>query len=234
MQKITHASNWRKNPTKSSVFVSCFVNHTFSILNQNPKIKKVLDVACGNGLGVTLPLLRRKLDVYSFDYLSVALNAVKINAKKENLKPKLKKANMFKKFPYNDNSFDSTFCFQAMYHARLEQIMFTLSEIKRVTKKNGYFFGTFLTLNQVKKINNRYYIDVKLENDKIIKNYHLQDKSQPHLFYYLSKDFEYMVPHYYFAKDELKIILSQFFRDVKIKLVKKCDLSYFYLAYGKI
>jgi ubiquinone/menaquinone biosynthesis C-methylase UbiE len=234
MANITHARHWEKNASKKGVFVSDFFHHALPVLKRHDNIKKVLDVACGNGLGVSLPLLRNGYNVHSFDHTKAAINAAIKNATKEGFTINTKKASMYKEFPYKDNTFDSTFCFQAIYHGRLENIMFTLSEIKRVTKKQGYFFGTFLTYDAIKKEKDKFYIDVTLPDGKMIKNYHKQDKSEPHLFYYLSKDFEYMQPHYYFTKQELKVILSQFFEDVKIKLVKRNDSAIFYFIYGKV
>ena len=219
-ENLTHARAWKKNPSKKGYFVSEFVHHTFPILDKNKKIKKVLDVACGNGVGVTLPLLRRGLDVCCFDHTLSAINAVKKNAKKESFKVHTKKADMFKKFPYKSKSFDATFFFQAIYHGKLDQIIFSLSEVKRVTKKNGYFFGTFMRYDMIHfdKKKKKYYINVQLPNKKI-RNWHKQDKRDPNLFYYLSKDFEYMQPHYYFKKEELKSVLSRYFSDIKIKKV---------------
>jgi SAM-dependent methyltransferase len=221
MKNVTHASIWKKNPTQKGVFVSNFVQHSFPTLDKNKNIKKVLDVACGNGLGVSLPLLRRNLEVHSFDHTLTAINATKLNAIREEFKINTKKADMYKIFPYKNEEFDSTFCFQAIYHNKLEKIMFTLSEIKRVTKKGGFFFATIQSYEMIKKEGKKFYMDVKLPSGKMIKNYHKQDSSEPHLFYYLSKDFEYMVPHYYFTKEELKVILEQYFSNVKIKRVQK-------------
>jgi len=224
----THDSMWKKKPSEKSVYVSEFVRHSFPVLNRNKRIRKVLDVACGNGLGVAIPLLERGLDVHCFDHHESAIKAVKKNAKGKGYKIQAKKANMFKRYPYKDNTFDATFCFQALYHGKLEQIMAGFAEIKRVTRKGGYFFGTMLRHEIVKfdAKKKTHYINITLPNGKLIKSYHRQDKSQPHLFYFLSKRFEYNVPHYYFEKNELKVILLQFFREVKIKRVyKKKDVS---------
>ena len=112
--------------------------------------------------------------------------------------------------------------------------MFSLSEIKRVTKKGGYFFGTFLPYEIIKKEKEKFYINVTLANGKKLRAYHKQDKSEPHLFYFLSKDFEYMQPHYYFKKDELKVVLEQFFKNVRIKFLKQKNGATFWFVYGVV
>jgi SAM-dependent methyltransferase len=234
MKKITHQKMWSKYPNKPNVFVSEFIHHSYPYLNKRKDIKKVLDVACGNGLGVTLPLLRKGYNVTCFDHLNEAVEAVKMNAKDEEFKIDARKNNMYNKFPYKPDSFDAVFCFQAIYHGKLEQIMITLSEIKKTLKKEGLFFGTFLCHEAIKydEEQKKFYIDVNLPNNKMIKNYHKQDENQPHLFYYLSKDFEYKKPHYYTSKDELKILLKQYFSEVKIKKVsrKKDKNAMFYFV----
>ena len=129
---------------------------------------------------------------------------------------------MYKKFPYEDEEFDSTFCFQALYHGKLEQIMSALSEIKRVTKKGGLVFLTILKLNDdliFDEKEKKYFFKAYTKNKPMVKIYVKSDKEQPHLHYYLSKDFKYMQPHYFFTEDELKSVLSKFFTDVKLKVV---------------
>lgn len=229
---MTHSKAWKLRPSTEEIFVSKYVHHTFPILKMNPKICKVLDVACGNGMGVTLPLLRRGYEVASFDHTDSGVKAVKQNTKAEGLKVKVKKADMYRRFLYNDNSFDATFCFQAIYHGRLEQIMAALSEISRVTKKAGWFFATFLSYDEVgfDKSKRKHYIKVKPKDREVLRSYLRQDKAEPHLFYFLSKDWEYNVPHYFMAKDELKVILSMYFEEVRIKAVSDNKYSLFWLV----
>lgn len=234
--KRTHDTMWKNNPSQKSVFVSNLVEHSFPALDKDMSVKKVLDVACGNGLGVSLPLLRRGLKVHSFDHLNSALKSVRENAEAEGFLVRTKRASMYKTFPYEAGEFDATFCFAAIYHGRLEQIMYALSEIKRVTRRGGYFFGNFLAITEIKydaKKKMHYEIIRPVKNcgekpvtgkpaaGKPFKAYRIIDKSEPHLFYFASKDFEYMVPHYYFSEEELNVILKQYFSQVKITCLKK-------------
>ncbi len=233
--QVTHARHWKKFPSSVGTFVSKDVQHAYPILDKRKDIRKVLDVACGNGMGVTMPLLRRGLRVTCTDHLQAALSAVQLNAAREGYSVHTKKADMYGKLPFARSSFDATFCFQAIYHGRIEQIMHTFSEIARVTKKNGYFFATLLPFEAIRMDGKRPYIPVLLENGKTIKSYHKVDETEPHLHYYLTKDFEYMEPHYYFSKDELRAVLSQYFSDVTIKkAVRPRDKFFFWFVACKV
>ncbi|MBN1377036.1 hypothetical protein JW949_01740 [Candidatus Woesearchaeota archaeon] len=83
------------------------------------------------------------------------------------------------------------------------------------------FFDHALKLIESDKKKKQFYEKVQLPDEKVISCPRKKDKSQPHLYYYLTKDFEYMVPHYFFDRKELETVLSQFFRDIKINTVVK-------------
>jgi len=232
----THKNIWAKFPKEKKRFVSEYAGYVIPVLKR-AGAKKVLDIACGNGFGVSLPLLRAGFNVEAFDHLSEAVNACTQNAKDEGFKIKVKKANMYKKFPYKSNYFDGATCIQAIYHGKFSNITNVFSEAKRVLKTGGYFFATFGRFEDVifDKKEKYPYFKVQLPDKKIIKSFLRPDKKEEHLFYYLSKDWEYNVPHYFFSKKELKETLSKYFRDVKIKEVcmKKDKYGKFWLAYGK-
>lgn len=109
MKNITHDKAWKSNPTGKGIMVSEFIHLAYPVIDKY-RIKKVLDAACGNGLGVTIPLLRKGIEVECFDHLQSAIDSVKQNAKDEGFKIKAKKANLYKRWPYSDSRFDSTTC----------------------------------------------------------------------------------------------------------------------------
>lgn len=229
---------WKKKPKERTIFVSNYISNVLPFLKKQKDIKKVLDVACGNGLGVSLPLLRAGYNVYAFDKYSSGVNATRKNANNEGFKINVKKANMYKKFPYRDNSFDASFCFQAIYHGRIEKIIFALSEMKRVTKKGGFVFVTFLPYEDLfyDKKAKKYFIYFRSPKTKRIgKSYMRQDKHHPHLFYFLG-GWEPNVPHYFASKEEVKIFMDTFFKDIKITKVKKNpkDKWFSWLAWGRV
>ena len=217
--RITHAEVWKRKPYEKTSFNSDEVYLAFPYLKRT---KKVLDIACGNGLGVSLPLLRKGCNVYCFDKWKAALTAVRKNAEAEGFKIQAKTADMYKKFPYKSCFFDASFCFQAIYHGTLSQIESTLRQIKRVTKKGGYFFGTFLPY-YIRNEKGRYYFNYTMKNGRIGRIYVKPDKKDRFLFYNLAKKCEYMVPHYHFTKENLKTILRKYFKDVTIKKIIRPD-----------
>jgi len=213
--KITHADVWKNKPSEINSFVSKEVHLSFPVLRK-AKVKLVLDIACGNGLGVSLPLMKEGYEVYSFDHWKSAVKSLEKNARKEGFTSKGRTSNMYKKFPYKNSFFDASFCFQAIYHGSLSQIESTLKEIKRVTKKRGYFFGTFIP-HYIKEDKGKSFFNYTMKNGKIGRIYVKVDKKDKFLCYNLAKNCEYMVPHYHFTKENLSKILKKYFREVSIK-----------------
>lgn len=227
--KRTHKNIWAKSPKEKNIFVSEFSHMIIPVLKK-ANAKKVLDVACGNGLGVALPMLRNGFEVYAFDHLGEAVKACKANAKDEGFKIRVKKSDMYRKFPYKTGSFDAVTCIQAIYHGNFSKISNALKESKRVLKKGGYFFATFCRFEDVVfgKKEKYPYFKVQLQGKRLLKSYLRPDKKEKHLFYYMSKDWEYNVPHYYFSKKELKQTLGKYFKSIKIKSVRFKNDKYAY------
>ncbi|MFW6014412.1 MAG: class I SAM-dependent methyltransferase [Candidatus Nanoarchaeia archaeon] len=221
MEKVTFQSLWKNRPKEKNVMVSDYLKQCLPYMKISSN-KRVLDVACGNGLGITVPLSKLGLNVSAFDFTKEGVDACRQNLKDEGLKANIKKADMYRQFPYNRAVFDYVFCFQAIFHGRCEQIMTALSEIKNVLNKNGRFFGTFLSRKELlfDKRRKLYYFWV-YDKNKNFKSWLKQDKIQPHLFYFLSKDWEYMVPHYFHSRGELRALLEQYFSEVKIRTIHK-------------
>lgn len=217
--RITHADVWKNRPSEINSFVSNQIHLSFPHLEKN-NAKKVLDVACGNGLGVSVPLMREGYEVHSLDKWKASINALAKNARNEGFVPHGTVSNMYRKFPYKSSSFDSSFCFQAIYHGSLDEVEFALSEIKRVTKKGGYFFGTFIPY-LIKSDKGKHFFNFTKNNGKIGRIYVQVDEIDPHLTYNLDKNCEYMVPHYYFTKTQLRLVLLKYFRTVSIKEVER-------------
>jgi len=221
--KFTHTNVWKQSPKEKTNFVSNFVHHTYSSLKK-AKVKKILDVACGNGFGVTMPLAKLGYEVHSIDKSQSGVKACTQNLMDEDLPAHVKKADMYKKLPYKSASFDALYCFQAIYHGKIEQIMITLSESARVLKNGGLFYATLIKYEDIhydkKRKNHFFWVNYK---GKTTKSWMKQDSNQPHLFYFLSKNWEYMVPHYFFSNDEIKCIFGQYFNNTRIRSIKYMD-----------
>jgi len=219
--RITHADVWKNRPSEKNSFVSNEVHLSLPFLRMR-KTKNVLDVACGNGLGVSLPLLREGYAVYSFDKWKASINALNKNAQKEGFKTHARVSNMYKEFPYKNAFFDSSFCFQAIYHGNLSQIESAFKEIKRVTKKGGYFFCTIIPY-YIKKDKKRFFFNYTKDNGQIGRIYVRPDTNDPFLCYNLAKNCEYLVPHYYFTKTKLRSTLKKYFKEIYIRKVSRKD-----------
>jgi 2-polyprenyl-3-methyl-5-hydroxy-6-metoxy-1,4-benzoquinol methylase len=229
--KIRHAEVWKNRPKEKDIFVSRIVPRLLPLMRKH-KVRKVLDAACGNGMGCSIPLLQAGFDVKAFDNARSAISAVKQNAKEAGYRLEVENANMYGKWPYDDGAFDAVTCFKAIHHGRLENIMSALSEAKRVLRKGGIFYATMIRHEDMRYDTKRklHYFHAKSHvTGKRIKAYAKQDRTQPHLFYYLSKDWEYMVPHYFASRDELKAMLRMYFREIRVTAYKEKPLSVFWL-----
>jgi SAM-dependent methyltransferase len=98
-------------------------------IDQNKKTYKILDLGCGGGIKD----LSNRGEVWGVDISEKSLN----NARK--VYKKVVKADLSKKFPFLNESFDVVFCSEVYGHIGIEDKNYFLSEIKRILKKKGVF-----------------------------------------------------------------------------------------------
>ena len=119
---------------------------------------KLLDVCCGNGVH-SLVFAQMGYSVAGCDISEKLLE----NATQAALDTGLDrhttfcKADLFQRFPYDDDSFDVVYISGSLYYLDRH---FAISEIKRVLKKGGYFCcietnGDNVMMNAVRKIKNK-------------------------------------------------------------------------------
>src|SRR3989344_701882 len=95
--------------------------------------KKVLEIACGAGFGLSL-IAEKAKEVIACDVDEEILNYAR-KAYRNNKKIKIMKIDANKKLPFSDKRFDVIILFEALYY--LENTEKTLKEIFRVLKKSG-------------------------------------------------------------------------------------------------
>lgn len=99
------------------------------IKGKNRKSLKILDVGCGGGIkDLTL-----RGEVYGIDISESSL----ANARR--IYPHTKAADLSKRYPYPDNSFDVVFCSEVYGHIASKDKTHFMNEVARVLKKGGVF-----------------------------------------------------------------------------------------------
>jgi len=141
-------------------------------------VQRILDLGCGTGRHL-LFLLKRGFEVYGLDGSPNGLEIAKNWLIEENLSSELTCQKIEHKFPYKDGFFDAVISIQVIHHNLMKDIMFTVKEIERILKPEGFIFLTFPLLQgfyvqkqKMKKVETRTYIP--LEG---------QEKGLPHHFF---------------------------------------------------
>ncbi len=141
-------------------------------------VRRILDLGCGTGRHL-LFLLKRGFEVYGLDGSPNGLEIAKNWITEENLSSELVCQKIEDKFPYKDGFFDAVISIQVIHHNLMKEIMFTVKEIERILKPEGFIFLTFPSLQgfyvqkqKMKKVETRTYIP--LEG---------QEKGLPHHFF---------------------------------------------------
>ena len=156
---------------------------------QRQGFNKLFDLGCGIGRHATL-FAKNGFKVSASDLSQDGIKKLNDIIKQKNLDITTKVADMLS-LPYKDGSFDCLIAFHAIYHTDDSGIRKTISEIKRVLKREGEAFITFNSQNSsaYKDQDNKH-----LTKNTIVK----------------SGGHEAGIPHYYATKDDIEKLLVSF------------------------
>lgn len=118
---------------------------TLIAINQIQSLGNVLDVAAGDGRFLNI-LLEKSKSVTAIDLDNDELEKLKINCQKDFInKLKIEKVDITKRFPYQDETYDTVFCTGTLHLFDKTTISFILDEMKRCLKQNGIIILDFAT-----------------------------------------------------------------------------------------
>ncbi|MFX0031850.1 MAG: class I SAM-dependent methyltransferase [Candidatus Hodarchaeota archaeon] len=118
---------------------------------QEKNIRKILDLGCGTGRH-TIYLSKHGFEVYGLDSAPKGLEIAQQWLNEEDLEAKLIQHRIEKRFPFVDEFFDAVISIQVIHHNVMKDILFTVKEIERVLKREGYIFLTFPILKGGTKV----------------------------------------------------------------------------------
>lgn len=157
------------------------------------RVKRILDVGCGTGRHlVYLSKLGFQMD--GIDSSTHALALSKKWLDEESIVANIQEHLMERPFPYSNGIFDALISIQVIHHNLFKDILFTVSEITRVLKPNGFIFITVPIFGP------------KPENPE--EDWHLCQVEDG--TYIPQRGPESGIPHHYFTKDTLCEVFSDF------------------------
>ncbi len=146
---------------------------------------KILDFGCGTGRH-TIYLARLGFDVYGIDWSEKAIEIAKKELSENRLTANLKVWDMIDTpLPFNDSFFDGVIAVRVFHHTFSKKIRLITSEVRRITRKDGYIYVEVPSWRDGEKIQNPDAIEV-----------------EPRTLIW-SKGKEAHVPHHHFLKSEL-------------------------------
>jgi SAM-dependent methyltransferase len=127
-------------------------------------VRRILDLGCGTGRHI-LFFLKKGFEVYGLDGSPNGLEIAKNWLNEEKLASELTCQKIEHDFPYKDGFFDAVISIQVIHHNLIKDIVFTVNEIKRILKPEGFIFLTFPLLQgfyvkrqNMRKVETRTYI----------------------------------------------------------------------------
>lgn len=152
-----------------------------SLFSENG-VRRILDLGCGTGRHLIF-FLKKGFDVYGLDGSPNGLEITKNWLAEENLSSELICQKIEHTFPYNNRFFDAVISIQVLHHNLIKDILFTVSEIERILKLEGFIFITFPFLQgfyvkkeKMRRVEPRTYIPLKGP-----------EKGLPHHFFTISE-----------------------------------------------
>jgi SAM-dependent methyltransferase len=112
---------------------------------------KILDLGCGTGRHLIF-FSKKGFKVYGVDASPTALKMAKDWVKNEGLNVETFLHRMENPFPFENDFFDAIISIQVIHHNLKKQVIFTIQEITRVLKKNGFIFITVPYLGSGSKL----------------------------------------------------------------------------------
>jgi ubiquinone/menaquinone biosynthesis C-methylase UbiE len=112
-------------------------------LKEKNKRLRVLDLGCGAGRH-QLYVAEQGLEAHGIDISETGLNLTKERLKKQNLEAYVIQCDM-RMLPYIDSCFDAIISLHTIYHQKLSGIQETISEVKRLSKKESLVLVNFLS-----------------------------------------------------------------------------------------
>jgi len=151
------------------------------------KKEVTLDLACGAGRHVVY-MTQHGFTVTGADISRMGLKMTRKKLRELELTATLVRSVM-KSLPFSDSSFDTVICTRAIHHQRLRGIQQTLSEIRRVLRKDGAVLIDFLS-----KRTYSYAKGVEIEKETFIE----------------TEGHEKGIIHHYTDRDELQRLFKDF------------------------
>ncbi|MHA1215248.1 MAG: class I SAM-dependent methyltransferase [Candidatus Hodarchaeales archaeon] len=192
-EMITNLDEW-KIPDGLVMGLSYF-------LGGDKKEKRIFDLGCGPGRHV-IYFARQGFQVSGSDISEKAVTLTNEWLKEEQLKADIQQGS-FTSINQPDDSFDLVIAMNVIYHGTKQDVLKGFSEVFRILKPGGLFYGTLKTKNKDEPFYNNTGVEI-IDSQTII----------------LKDGVEAGLPHFFSYKEDL----MDFFTGYEIKEIVYCEL----------